>query len=110
MPSDWRTLATPLFVAGIVLFLVAILGGGNVVFGLADLLIGAAIGIYAAQGAPPGAHYPQLFVIGLAVAAVAAILDGLLTLADQTAITGALTFIVVAGAGIALVGSGSPRR
>lgn len=110
MPRNWRNLATPIFVAGLVLFVVAILGGGNAVFGLADLLIGAAIGLYAAQGAPPGARSPQVFVIGLAIASVAAILDGLLTLADQTAITGALTFVVVGGAVIALVGSGPPRR
>lgn len=111
MLRNWRNLATPLFAVGIVLFLVAILGGGNVVFGFADLLIGAAIGIYAAQGPPPGARSTQLYVAGLAVASAAAILDGLLTLADQTgAITDALTFVVVAGAILALVGAGPPRR
>lgn len=110
VPSDWRSLATPIFAVGIVLFLIAILGAGNVAFGLADLLIGAAIGMYAAQGAPSGARSPQLYVTGLAVAGAAAILDGLLTLADQTAITGALTFVVVAGAVIALVGYGPSGR
>ena len=110
MRSGGRQLATPIFVVGVVLFLVAILGGGNVVFGLADILIGVAIGLYAAQGAPPGARSPQLYVGGLAVAAVAAILDGLLTLADQTGIAGALTFVVVAGALTALLAYGPVRR
>ena len=107
---EWPSLATPIFAIGVVLFLVAILGAGNVVFGVADVLIGVAIGMYAAQGAPTGARSPQLYVIGLAIACVAAILDGLLTLADETAITGALTLVVLAGAVIALVASGLSRR
>ena len=109
MRGDWRNLATPLFLVGVVLFLVAILGGGNVVFGIADILIGAAIGMYAAKGAPPGARSPQLFVAGLALASAAAILDGVLTLAGESTIAGALTWVVVGGAVIAFIGAGTRR-
>lgn len=110
MRGSWQKLATPIFAIGVVLFIIAVLGGGNVAYGVADILIGAAIGIYAAQGAPPSARSPQLYVIGLAIASVAAILDGVLTLADQSGITGALTIVVVVGAVVALVAHGPSRR
>jgi hypothetical protein len=106
--SGRRDPALPIFAAGIVLFFVAAFGGGNVVFGIADILIGVAIGLYARQGAPPGARSPSVYVLGLAIAAVAAILDGLLTLADQTDVAGALTYVVVGGALISLLGYAAP--
>jgi hypothetical protein len=101
----------PILVLGILLFFVAILVGENVVYGIADILIGVAIGMYAAQGAPPGARSPSLYVGGLAVASVAAILDGLLTMANQTGgVTTVLTLVVVAGAVVSLVGWAPARR
>ena len=113
MASGRRDPVFAIFVAGIVLFFVAAFGGGNVVFGIADILIGVAIGLYARQGAPPGARSPNVYVLGLVIASVAAILDGVLTLADQTDVAGALTYVVLAGAGISLLGYSvplTPRR
>lgn len=98
----------PIFVAGIALFFVAAFGGGHIVFGIADILIGVAIGMYARQGAPPAARSPNVYVWGLVIASVAAILDGVLTLADQTEVAGALTYVVVAGAVISLLGYAAP--
>ena len=100
----------PILIVGILLFFVALLGGGNVVFGIADILIGVAIGMYAAQGAPPGARSASLYVGGLAVASVAAIVDGVLTLAGETDLGGALALVVVAGAVVSLVGWTPARR
>jgi hypothetical protein len=110
--SGRRDPAFAIFIAGIVLFLVAIAGGGNVVFGIADILIGVAIGMYARQGAPPAARSPNVYVLGLVIASVAAILDGVLTLADQTDVAGALTYVVLGGAAISLLGYSvlAPRR
>src|SRR5437764_4783948 len=41
----------PLFGLGIGLFLVAVVTGSTVLYGIADLLIGVSIGLYAARGA-----------------------------------------------------------
>jgi hypothetical protein len=106
--SGRRDPAFVIFVAGIVLFLVAIAGGGNVVYGIADIFIGVAIGLYARQGAPPAARSPNVYVLGLVIASVAAILDGVLTLADQTDVAGALTYVVLGGAAISLLGYSAP--
>src|SRR5439155_1717255 len=50
------------------LFVVALITGARVVYGIADLLIGASIGLYAAQGAPPLARNAQLYQAGLVLA------------------------------------------
>jgi hypothetical protein len=105
-----RDIPLPLFVVGIVLFGVALVTGASVVYGIADILIGASIGLYAAQGAPPMARNAQLYQAGLVMAATGAILDGIFTLADQGTIAGVLTWVVVAGAIVALIGYGPPRR
>ncbi len=110
MTRSRRDLPLPLFVVGIVLFGVALVTGAAVVYGVADILIGASIGLFAAQGAPPLARNAQLYLIGLVMAATGAILDGIFTLADQGTIAGVLTWVVVAGAIVALVGYGTPRR
>jgi hypothetical protein len=44
------------------------------------------------------------------MAATGAVLDGIFTLADQGTIAGVLTWVVVAGALVALVGYGPARR
>jgi hypothetical protein len=44
------------------------------------------------------------------MAASGAILDGIFTLANQDTVAGALTWVVVAGAIVALIGYGAPRR
>jgi hypothetical protein len=105
-----RDITLPLFVVGIALFVVALVTGAAVIYGVADILIGVSIGLYARQGAPPQARNAQLYLIGLVMAASGAILDGIFTLADQGTIAGALTWVVVAGAIVALVGYGAPRR
>jgi hypothetical protein len=105
-----RDLPLPLFIVGIVLFGVALVTGERVVYGIADLLIGASIGLYAAQGAPPLARNAQLYQAGLVIAAAGAVLDGIFTLADQSSIAGTLTWAVVVGALVALVGYGPVRR
>jgi peptidoglycan/LPS O-acetylase OafA/YrhL len=105
-----RDITLPLFGLGLALFVVAVATGSHVVYGVADILIGVSIGMYAAQGAPPVARNPQLYLLGLVVASAAAILDGILTLLDETTVAGVLTFVVVAGAVIALIGYGTPRR
>jgi hypothetical protein len=98
----------PICVAGFVLFAIAVAGGGNVVFGVADILIGVGVGMYARQGAPPAASSPDVYVIGLVIASVAAILDGVLTLADQTDVAGALTYVVIGGVLISVLGYAAP--
>ena len=105
-----RDLPLPLFVVGIALFVVALITGARVVYGIADILIGASIGLYAAQGAPPLARNAQLYQAGLVIAATGAILDGVFTLADQGSIAGVLTWAVLAGAIVAFIGYGQPRR
>jgi hypothetical protein len=108
--SGRRDLTLPLFVLGIALFVVAVVTGATVIYGAADILIGVSIGLYAAQGAPPQARNAQLYLIGLVMAASGAILDGIFTLASEGSIAGGLTWLVVAGAVLALVGYGAPRR
>lgn len=98
----------PVCIAGFVLFVIAAVGGGNVVFGIADILIGVGVGMYARQGAPPAARSPEVYVIGLVVAAVAAVLDGVLTLSDQTDVAGALTYVVIGGVLISVIGYAAP--
>jgi peptidoglycan/LPS O-acetylase OafA/YrhL len=110
MRSGRREPAQFVFVLGLLVVVVALVTSSNAAFGVGDILIGAAIGLFARKGAPPGSRSPQLYLIGLVAASVAAILDGILTLADQTDVAGALTFVVVAGAIIAFVGYGPPRR
>jgi hypothetical protein len=108
--SGRRDITVPLFIVGIALFLVALVTGATVVYGVADILIGVSIGLYARHGAPPQARNGQLYLIGLVMAATGAILDGIFTLASQGTVAGALTWVVVAGAIVALVGYGQPRR
>ena len=110
MTSGRRDITLPLFVVGIALFVVAVATGSNVAYGVADILIGVSIGLYARHGAPPQASNGQLYLIGLVMAASGAILDGIFTLASQGTIAGALTWVVVAGAILALVGYGAQRR
>ena len=110
MTRSRRDIPLPLFVVGIVLFGVALVTGASVVYGIADIVIGASIGLYAAQGAPPLARNAQLYQAGLVIAATGAILDGIFTLADQGTVAGVLTWVVVAGALVALVGYGPVRR
>ena len=110
MTSGRRDITLPLFATGIALFVVAVLTGATVVYGVADILIGVSIGLYARHEAPPQARNAQLYLIGLVMAAAGAILDGIFTLAGQDTIAGGLTWVVVAGAIVALVGYGMPRR
>ena len=110
MTGGRRDMTLPLFVVGIALFVVALVTGARVIYGVADILIGVSIGLYARQGAPPLARNAQLYVIGLVMAAAGAILDGIFTLANQDTVAGALTWVVVAGAIVALIGYGAPRR
>jgi hypothetical protein len=105
-----RDITLPLFAVGIALFVVAVLTGAKVVYGVADILIGVSIGLYARHGAPPQARNAQLYLIGLVMASAGAILDGIFTLVSQDTIAGGLTWVVVAGAVVALVGYGAPRR
>jgi hypothetical protein len=108
--SGRRDITVPLFVVGIALFVVGLATGSSVAYGVADILIGVSIGLYARHGAPPQARNGQLYLIGLVMAASGAILDGIFTLAGQGTVAGALTWVVVAGAILALVGYGAPRR
>jgi hypothetical protein len=108
--SGRRDITLQLFVVGIALFVVALVTGATVIYGVADILIGVSIGLYARQGAPPQARNAQLYLIGLVMASAGAILDGIFTLANQDTIAGGLTWVVVAGAIVALVGYGMPRR
>ena len=110
MTSGRRDITLPLFAVGIALFVVALVTGAAVVYGVADILIGVSIALYARHGAPPQARNAQLYLIGLVMAAAGAILDGIFTLASQGTIAGGLTWVVVAGAIVALVGYGQPRR
>ena len=108
--SGRRDITFPLFVAGLLLFVVAVATGARVIYGIADIMIGVAIGLYASHGAPPQARNAQLYLVGLVMAAAGAILDGIFTLAGQGTVAGALTWVVVAGAVVSLVGYGAARR
>jgi len=108
--SGRRDITLPMFVAGVALFVVALITGATVVYGVADILIGVSIALYARHGAPPQASNPQLYLIGLVIAATGAILDGIFTLAGQGSIAGALTWVVVVGALVSLIGYGATRR
>jgi hypothetical protein len=110
MVSGRRDVTLPLFAAGVVLFVIAVITGATVIYGVADLLIGVAIAMYARRGAPPQASNPQLYLVGLLTAAGGAILDGIFTLAGQDSIAGGLTWVVVAGAVLSLIGYGTGRR
>ena len=50
MTSGRRDITLPLFVVGIALFVVALVTGARVIYGVADILIGVSIGLYARQG------------------------------------------------------------
>jgi len=108
--SGRRNIALALFGAGLALVLVAVVSNDNTLDGSAEILIGLAVGMYALQGAPPHSRSPQLYIIGLAVASVGAILAGILTLGSQTAVAEGLTFVVIGGALLAAFAYGPARR
>ena len=96
-----------LAVAGLALFIIAAVAGSNTLYGTADLLLGAALALFALWPLPPGARSAAAVRGGLAVAAAAAIVDGLLTISDRVGTgTDILTFVIVAGVVVAVLGRG----
>ena len=96
-----------LAVAGLALFIIAAVAGSNPLYGIADLLLGAALALFALWPLPPGARSAAAARGGLAVAAAAAIVDGLLTISDRVGTgTDILTFVIVAGVVVAVLGRG----
>ncbi len=107
------TRLTPIVLAaaGVVLFVVAAAAGSNPLYGAADLLIGVALAIFALWPVPPDAPSPAALRGGLVLASAAAVVDGLLTVSDQVGTaTNVLTWVIVAGLAIAVVGRGVFRR
>jgi hypothetical protein len=84
-------------VTGAVLFVVAAVLADRVLFGIADLLIGAGLAIVALTPAPPRASRPDWVRWGFAVAAGGAIVDGIITLADVEGIALTACLLVIVG-------------
>jgi hypothetical protein len=97
-----------LAVAGLALFIIAAAASSNVLYGTADLLVGAALALFALwPPPPPGVRSEAAVRGGLALASVAAIVDGLLTVSDRVGTaTNILTFVIVAGVVVAVLGRG----
>jgi hypothetical protein len=99
-----------LAVAGLVLFVVAAAAGSNPLYGTADLLVGAALALFALWPQPPDVRSEAAVRGGLALASAAAIVDGLLTVSDHVGTaTNVLTWVIVAGVIIAVLGRGVRR-
>ena len=96
-----------LAVAGLALFIVAAAAGSNELYGTADLVVGAALALFALWPQPDGVRSPVAVRAGLGIAAAAAIVDGLLTISARVgAVTNILTFVIVAGVVVAMLGRG----
>jgi hypothetical protein len=96
-----------LAVAGLVLFVVAAVAGSNALYGAADLLVGVALALFALWPAPPDVRSQAALRGGLALASAAAVVDGLLTVSNQVGTaTNVLTWVIVAGVVIAVLGRG----
>jgi hypothetical protein len=94
-------------VAGLALFIIAAASGSNVLYGTADLLVGAALALFALWTQPPGVRSEAAVRGGLAFASVAAIADGLLTVSNRVGTaTNILTIVLVAGVVVAVFGRG----
>jgi hypothetical protein len=106
--SDVTRLASiALAIVGLALFVVAAVASSNTLYGTADLLLGAALALFALWPQPPGVRSAAAVRGGLAVAAAAAIVDGLLTISDRVGTaTDILTFVIVAGVVVAVLGRG----
>jgi hypothetical protein len=99
-----------LVVAGLVLLVVAAAAGSNALYGAADLLVGAALALFALAPQPPGVRSEAAVRGGLALASAAAIVDGLLTISDHVGTaTNVLTWVIVAGVVVAVLGRGVRR-
>jgi len=98
-------------VAGLALFIIASAAGSHVLYGSADLLVGAALGLFALWPAPPGVRSSLALRGGLAVASAAAIVAGLLTVSHRVGTaTTVLTLLIVAGVIVAVVARGPGTR
>ena len=74
---------------------------------IADLIVGAALALFALWPQPAGVRSALAVRGGLAVAAVAAIVDGLLTISHRVGpATTVLTLVIVAGVAVAVLGRG----
>jgi hypothetical protein len=94
-----------LVVAGLVLFVVAAAAGSNALYGAADLLVGAALALFALAPQPPDVRSEAAVRGGLGLAAAAAVVDGLLTISDHVGTaTNILTWVIVAGVVVAVLG------
>ena len=94
-----------LVVAGLVLFVVAAAAGSNALYGAADLLVGAALALFALAPQPPDVRSEAAVRGGLGLAAAAAVVDGLLTISDHVGTaTNILTWVIVAGIVVAVLG------
>jgi hypothetical protein len=96
-----------LAVAGLALFIIASAAGSNELYGSADLLVGIALALFALWPQPAGVRSVAAVRAGLGVAAAAAIVDGLLTITGHVGTaTTILTFVIVAGVVVAVLGRG----
>ena len=94
-----------LVVAGLVLLVVAAAAGSNALYGAADLLVGAALALFALAPQPPDVRSEAAVRGGLGLAAAAAVVDGLLTISDHVGTaTNILTWVIVAGVVMAVLG------
>jgi hypothetical protein len=94
-----------LVVAGLVLFVVAAAAGSNALYGAADLLVGAALALFALAPQPPDVRSEAAVRGGLGLAAAAAVVDGLVTISDHVGTaTNILTWVIVAGVVVAVLG------
>ncbi|HEX3318550.1 MAG TPA: hypothetical protein VHR88_11050 [Solirubrobacteraceae bacterium] len=107
MSETARLTPIVLAVAGLALFIIAAAAGSHALYGTADLLVGAALGLFATWPQPPGAHSVIAVRGGLGLASAAAVFAGLLTLGNHVGtVTSVLTWLIVAGVVIAILGRG----
>ena len=100
-----RAGAPVLCAIGGAIFVVAVVVGDHIVYGVSLLTFAAGLAGFAAR--PVGARGVAVVIVsgGLAVATAAAVVDGSLDLADATGVvTSACTVVIVAGVGVALLG------
>jgi hypothetical protein len=96
-----------LAVAGLALFIIAAAAGSHVLYGTADLLVGGALALFATWPQPTGVHSVAAVRGGLGLAAAVAVFDGVLTLSNHVGtVTNVLTWVIVAGVVIAILGRG----
>jgi len=106
-----RVGAVPLVVAGGLIFVLAILAGGNAVYGLSLVIFAAGLTCFFAYPVSPRARSASLARGGLALCALCALVDGVLDFAGAVGTaTSVATLGIVVGGALALLGRTTRRE